>query len=78
MSKSPFEQPAPDRSGERWARTKDVLGRLLEQERSSWPTFLVEQCGDDVELFLDLACLARLSPYLDSFLEQPAFRRVLK
>ena len=63
---------------EHWQRCKEIIGSMLDHDRSSWPSLLLEQCGDDVDLFLDAACLARLSSKLGSFLEEPAVHKVLQ
>ena len=62
---------------ERWRRCKHIVCSMLTQDRQTWPALLMEHCGDDVDLFLDVACLIRLSPKVGDFIEEPALRKVL-
>ena len=69
--------PTSDLDMEQWEHFKGVVSTLLDEEPASWPTLLVEQCGHDLNLFLDTACFVRLSFHLGTFLEEPALVRAL-
>jgi serine/threonine protein kinase len=42
---------------ERWARVKDVFHAALEQPKEVWPSWLVETCGEDVDLLAEVESL---------------------
>ena len=69
--------PKPSDPAERWRRCKRIVCSMLNEDRQTWPALLMEYCGDDVDLFLDVACLIRLSPEIGDFIEEPALRKVL-
>ncbi len=64
-------------SPKRWHRFKVVVAALLEQDRREWPARLVEECGDDVDLFLDASSLLAASRSAGDFIEHPAWSAVL-
>ncbi len=59
---------------ERWQRFKQVVAAVLERDRREWPSCLLAQCGDDVDLFLEVSSLLALSRSLGDFIEAPAWR----
>ncbi len=67
----------PSEPTERWQRCKQIVCSMLTEDRETWPSLLVQECGDDVDLFLDAACLIRLSLKVGDFIEEPALRKVL-
>ena len=63
-------------SPERWQRFKEVVTAVLERNRQEWPSCLVKQCGDDVDLFLDASSLLAAGRSMGDFIEAPAWRMV--
>ncbi len=61
-------------SPNRWQRFKNVVARVLERDRREWPACLLDQCGDDVDLFLDASSLLAVSRSAGSFIETPAWQ----
>ncbi len=59
---------------ENFSRIKSIVTAVLEKDRREWPSALVEQCGDDVDLFLEATSLLALSRLVDDFIEAPAWR----
>ena len=59
---------------ERWQQLKDVVGTVLEHRRQEWPTRLVDECGHDVDLFLEASTLLATSTTVGDFIEKPAWR----
>ncbi len=64
-------------SPRRWHRFKVVVANVLERDRREWPTRLVEECGDDVDLFLDASSLLAASRAAGDFIEHPAWSAVV-
>ncbi len=58
---------------ERWQRFKQIVMTVWEKDRREWPSSLVDQCGDDVELFLEASSLLALSQSVGDFIESPAW-----
>lgn len=56
---------------ELWPRVKSVVSDALERDRGTWPTWLAETCGDDVEVFLEASTLLAASRNLGSMFECP-------
>ncbi len=65
-------------SPKRWHRFKRVVAAVLERDRREWPSRLVEECGDDVDLFLDASSLLAASRSAGDFIEHPAWSAVLR
>ncbi len=63
-------------SPDRWQRFKQIVMTVWEKDRREWPSSLVDQCGDDVELFLEASSLLALSRSVGGFIESPAWRAV--
>ena len=61
-------------SPERWQRFKEVIAAVLDHDRREWPSCLLAQCGDDVDLFLEASSLLALSRSVDDFIEAPAWQ----
>lgn len=55
-----------------WQRAKPILDDALERDRKQWPTLLMETCGDDVDLFLEVSTLLAASRGLGDFIESSA------
>ena len=45
----------------KWQRVKDVVDSALKLEARTWPSWLAERCGDDVDVFLDATSLLAAS-----------------
>jgi hypothetical protein len=60
-------------SPKRWQEYKQVVASTLERDRRDWPSCLLAQCGDDVDLFLDASSLLAASRSLGDFIESPAW-----
>lgn len=56
----------------RWQKLKNIFNDTLEQDREEWPAFLLEQCGDDVDLFLEVSSLLAVEAQIGGFIETPA------
>lgn len=61
-------------SPERWQRFKEVVTALIERDRREWPSCLLAQCGDDVDLFLEVSSLLALDRRAGNFIETPAWQ----
>ncbi len=58
---------------EKWQQLKDVVGTVLEHKRQEWPICLVDECGHDVDLFLEASTLLATSAAVGEFIEKPAW-----
>ncbi len=63
-------------SPRRWHRFKHVVAAVLERDRREWPSRLVDECGDDVDLFLEASRLLAQSRPAGDFIEHPAWSTV--
>lgn len=61
-------------SPERWQRFKEVVAAVLDRDRQEWPSCLLAQCGDDVDLFLEASSLLAASRSVGDFIEAPAWQ----
>lgn len=61
---------------ERWSRCKELVSELLDSDRDAWPALLTRRCGDDVDLFLDVASLMAASRELGDFIQRPTWWRI--
>lgn len=57
---------------EHWQRVKTVVADALEIDRGTWPKWLAETCGDDVDIFLEASTLLAASRGLGSMFESSA------
>jgi len=55
-----------------WQRLKDIVDAALERDQQSWPAWLAETCGDDIDLFLEVSSLLAASRQHGDFIERPA------
>lgn len=62
---------------EKWKRFKKIVTGVLEQEPNEWPSYLFNQCGDDVDLFLDASSMLATSRSMGDFIESPAWHALL-
>ena len=61
----------------RWHRFKHVVTVALDRDRREWPSLLAEECGDDVDLFLDASALLAAGRSVGDFIENPAWSVML-
>ncbi len=61
-------------SPQRLHRVKNVVAAVIERDRREWPSLLLAECGDDVDLFFEACSLLALSPAAQDFIETPAWR----
>ncbi len=59
---------------QQWHRVKNVVAAVIERDRREWPSLLLAECGDDVDLFLEVCSLLALSRAAGDFIETPAWR----
>ena len=61
-------------ANDRWQRLKHILGEVLQHPPETWPKWLASHCGDDLDLFLDIAVILARSRTLGDFIEHPVWR----
>ncbi len=61
---------------DQWHRFKNVVAAVIERDRQEWPSLLLAECGDDVDLFFEVCSLLALSGSATDFIETPAWRSV--
>ncbi len=63
-------------SPQQWHRCKDVVATVIERDRREWPSRLLDECGDDVDLFFEACSLLALSGSVGDFIAIPAWQSV--
>ncbi len=60
-----------------WQRCKNAVAAVIERDRQEWPSRLLEECGDDVDLFFEACSLLALSNSIGDFIRVPAWYSIV-